>query len=1045
MKNKDLMNNTQKKSIGKIITLSIAILLSITTFYPVLSLENQFDSKNDLSDLEKNRSTIFNSSFESWTDGTPDEFETNTGWLDSLYGTAHSGDHWAFSWAAGDTLTTSMLTFGTDTELRFWYAAEGGHQMDLEIKIDDILIWSHYDFTHTTYIEEVVNLSAYTGDHTISFVGMTSDFYGQMLDDVHVTTEIASYNVFNIDTGEQFVGIQEAIDDSDTLDRHTLECHAATYKENINVNKEITLQGVSMPIIDGLGATAVTISAENVIIDGFTIINASNGIICNEPGFTLKNNSIDVSGDGISFVKNNLGTVWNGDESIYIGQTSIIYNEIFAGNDGIYLEALSWGINMRGNAMMEIGAFIIHGNTIEAQHYGIDAYGLKWWGNSMEDEAILDFKGVQVTSNIITSGLGGYGDGIEWDDFYIFGKEMYDNACFILGNIQFNNNTITSSRKGIEIYDFKNFGEEMHGASSFLWNGNFEVINNTIVSQADEGLQIEYCSHFGCHMNDTSSFIMQDIIIAQNNVESLSDNSFSMYSFEEYGFYMGESASFTMGSIKINENMFTTYDENSYGLDFYDIGSFGEYMDDSTTFTMNNIEMNDNIITGGEYGCEDINLYYFGSHMTGNAIFAMNNIEICRNIISGNKTALEIDEISEIGYKLQDNASCVAGDILICDNILTSANGHALYTYEFDSYGYKLYDNSSVIIGNISINSNTVSSGVSGYGLWLDNIRYIGLDMYNDSMCTIGDIEVNDNMVNSGVCGINISDAYLVGHNLYDNAIFNSGFFSIANNTIMNCDYGLALYNEEDVTVSSNIITQCLCGIYISENDNLFYNNYFNNTINAYDVGENTWNIEKTAGLNILGYTYLGGNYWSDYTGVDLNGDGLGDTQLPFNSSGNIQNHGDYYPLVTPYLSDHVPIITNVQIDPSIQSPNQEVNISCTVTDYLAVDEVWVNITKPDSTIDSYEMFSTDENYYLTQSYAQLGTYFIYIWASNTLGNSNTSGPYELIIDALPSAFFTWVDADGVGSGTVIVRMIMVLFLMIGILIMMVCLMMRWV
>jgi hypothetical protein len=97
-----------------------------------------------------------------------------------------------------------------------------------------------------------------------------------------------------------------------------------------------------------------------------------------------------------------------------------------------------------------------------------------------------------------------------------------------------------------------------------------------------------------------------------------------------------------------------------------------------------------------------------------------------------------------------------------------------------------------------------------------------------------------------------------------------------------------------------------------SSNSNLIYNNYFNNTINAYDDGNNQWNITKTEGTNIIGGIWLGGNHWSDYAGVDEDGDGLGNTLIPYNIG--ITNGGDYHPLIrdVTFPDTTPPVITNI-------------------------------------------------------------------------------------------------------------------------------------
>ena len=102
---------------------------------------------------------------------------------------------------------------------------------------------------------------------------------GFLIDNLSITT--CSGIVTNVNTGEVFCGIQAAIDDSDTLNGHTIDVGPGTYDESVNVNKSLSLIGAgagSTTIRGPIGGDSATVrvAANNATIAGFTITRSGN-------------------------------------------------------------------------------------------------------------------------------------------------------------------------------------------------------------------------------------------------------------------------------------------------------------------------------------------------------------------------------------------------------------------------------------------------------------------------------------------------------------------------------------------------------------------------------------------------------------------------------------------------------------------------------------------------------------------------------------------------------------------------------------------------
>jgi len=242
----------------------------------------------------------------------------------------------------------------------------------------------------------------------------------------------------------------------------------------------------------------------------------------------------------------------------------------------------------------------------------------------------------------------------------------------------------------------------------------------------------------------------------------------------------------------------------------------------------------------------------------------------------------------------------------LCGNNITN-NKYGIYVYEssytniFDNYiashywdGVKLVCSSyDTICGNNITNSGW--GDLNGGGIWLY------LSPFNN---------ISSNMVTDNYCGIVFEGPFPSSNNtICENDILNNGYgITVSgscnaiseNNILNNGDYGIYIVGSNN-TISRNNLLNNAVGIRLEYSlNNLFYhNNLINNT-----------SVQASVSLGYVamwddGYP-SGGNYWSDYSGLDLfvgvyqnetGSDGIGDTPYVIDT-----NNQDHYPLMKPWI-----------------------------------------------------------------------------------------------------------------------------------------------
>ena len=499
-----------------------------------------------------------------------------------------------------------------------------------------------------------------------------------------------------------------------------------------------------------------------------------------------------------------------------------------------------------------------------------------------------------------------------------------------------------------------------------------------------------------------------------------------------------------VGEICININVSDVeFDCQGYTLDGQNIeGTMGikVYPDDSnklTNVSIKNCNLSDWGGNGIYYSYSEnstiTNITVYSSSSENIYIYLSSNNNFT-NITSSNSQSSGIIVASDSNY---NNFVNIAVSNNYYDGIYFGETSHNILA---NSTAYGNLGDGIILVGsNYTRIMNLVASsnGESGAEIVDEsyNNNFTNITASNNTENGIGLVHSDYNIITNITASNNSAGIGLLF--VIKNQIINS---TTQNNT----QYGLILGNSSSNNVTGNAISNNPVGIYLQvssaiETENTSVNRVWNNIINNSQNGlnwktsganyTNYFNTTRTAGINILGSGWMAGNWWSDYSGTDADGDKIGDAAYVIN--GSLMN--DSLPLVSAASANTPPTITNIIITPSIAYTDSTLNCSVIYSDAEGdkgnVTITWYNGSTELGTItqdaEDESKFSeggwaqgpqgsssknTNDSNWSTEGHPVSVSYDGIIWENFTIpiGANNASFNFKIASNSRPIDFYVW-------------------------------------